>query len=125
MEEVRQIMANISRAWRNGRVHELDAYFHECMVIKGPGMREAARGKAACVESYREFLKQAKIEDYQESDLAVDIWNTTAIATYAWKMTYELAEKQYRESGHDTFAFTKDNGRWLAVWRLMLPSQTD
>lgn len=35
-------------------------------------------------------------------------------------MTYELAGKQYHESGRDTLVFTRETGRWLVVWRLML-----
>jgi Domain of unknown function (DUF4440) len=120
-DEVQQIMREISSAWRSDRVGDLDNYFDEDIVIKGPGMRELGRGKKACMESYADFLRQAKIKDYEESDLVIDLWENMAIATYAWKMSYELEGKEYKESGHDTFAFTQTNGKWIAVWRLMLP----
>jgi hypothetical protein len=53
----------------------------------------------------------------------VDIFGDTAIAVYAWNMTYELSGLEYRESGHDVFVFNRDQGRWLAVWRVMLPAR--
>jgi hypothetical protein len=46
------------------------------------------------------------------------------VATYDWEMTYELAGNANHETGHDifVFSFSRAAGRWLAVWRLLLPS---
>lgn len=117
--EIQGVIAEISQAWRNRRLDDLNSIFHEDMVIVGPDFQELSRGRAACVKSYHDFLAQARILDYRESEPIVDDWTAIAVATSPWEMTYELAGTRYRESGHDTFVFKKEDGRWQAVWRLM------
>jgi hypothetical protein len=102
------------------KVPELNSYFHDDMVIKGPAFQELCRGRAACVKSYEEFLAQAKVLEYKDKPPSVDVFGRSAVAVCPWEMTYELAGKQYHESGRDTLVFTRETGRWLVVWRLML-----
>jgi hypothetical protein len=113
------VVSEINQAWLNGRVDDLNQIFHEDMIIIGPDFQELSRGRASCVKSYRDFLAQAKVIDYRESESIVDDWVTVAVATSPWEMTYELGGQRYRESGHDTFVFKKEDGQWQAVWRLM------
>ena len=119
-EEIRAIIKKVNQAWLTGKVAELNSYFHDGMVIKGPSFQELCRGRAACVKSFEQFLAQAKIKDFQEDAPAVDVFGRSAIAVCPWEMTYELGEKQYHEKGHDTLVFSRETGRWLVVWRLIL-----
>ena len=57
---------------------------------------------------------------YKDERPSVDVFGRSAVAVCPWEMTYELSGKQYRETGHDTLVFTRETGRWLVVWRLML-----
>ena len=118
--EIRETVKKINQAWLSGKVTELNSYFHDDVVIRGPGFQELCRGRAACVKSYEEFLAQAKVMDYQEGAPSVDVFGQGAIAVCPWEMTYELSGKQYREKGHDTLVFSHEAGLWLVVWRLML-----
>ena len=117
--EIQGVVTEINQAWLKGRVDDLTQIFHENMVIVGPDFQELSRGKASCVKSYRDFLAQAHIIDYRESECIVDQWAEVAVATSPWEMTYALGGQRYRESGHDTFIFKQEDGRWQAVWRLM------
>ena len=117
--EIHAVIGEINQAWLTGRVDDLSQIFHQDMVIIGPDFQELSRGRASCVKSYRDFLAQAQIIDYRESESIVDDWGVVAIATCPWEMTYELDGRRYRESGHDTFVFKKEDGQWQAIWRLM------
>ena len=117
--EIQSLVAEINQAWLKGRVDDLTQIFHEDMVIVGPDFQELSRGRASCVKSYRDFLAQAQVLDYRESECTVDQWDEVAVATSPWEMTYSLGRQRYRESGHDTFVFKKEDGRWQAIWRLM------
>jgi hypothetical protein len=117
--EIQGVIGEINQAWLNGRVDDLSLIFHEDMVIVGPDFQELSRGRMACVKSYHDFLAQARIIDYRESEPIVDDWATIAVATSPWEMTYELGGRRYTESGHDTFVFKKEEDRWQVVWRLM------
>ena len=120
-EEVRSLVDNINQAWLQGRPDELNRYFDDRMVIRGPGFQEMGRGREACVASYRDFLRAAKILDCELSDPQIDVCGNTAVATCRWRMTYELAGQRYQESGHDLFVLSFESGAWRAVWRAMLP----
>jgi uncharacterized protein (TIGR02246 family) len=116
-EEVRQLLKRISDAWRTGQPGKLHEYFHEDMVIVGPGYREMGTGREACVQSYEEFLRNATIQEYKESEPVVRAWGNTAIATYDWEMAYEMNGRAGREVGTDLFVFGRENDRWVAIWR--------
>ena len=118
-EEIRRVLARIGEAWLNGRPDELNEYFHDDIVIKGPGFQELGRGKEVCVQSYKDFLNQTSIKSFKESEPYIDLWDDTAIATTPWEMVYVLENKEYKESGHDTFAFVYKNDRWQVVWRMI------
>lgn len=122
-EEVRLLISKINQAWLKDNLEELREYFHDDIVIKGPQFKSMGTGgKAACIKSYEDFLRAAKIRDFKESDIQVDLFASTAIATLAWEIDYEMNGQNYHEAGHDVFVFTRDEGKWRAVWRAVLLS---
>jgi ketosteroid isomerase-like protein len=118
--EIQELVRKINDAWLNGTVAQLHGYFHDDMVIRGPQFQELCRGKAACVKSYEEFLAQAKVKDYKDTAPSIDVFGVSAVATFQWEMTYELSGQEYCEPGSDTLVLTKESGRWLVLWRLVL-----
>jgi uncharacterized protein (TIGR02246 family) len=117
LEEVCQLVQRINEAWRTGQPAKLREFFHEDMIIVGPGYRGMGKGKDACVRSYEEFIRNATILDYKESEPVVRAWGNTAVATYDWEMAYEMNSQAGREAGTDLFVFEREAGRWVAVWR--------
>jgi hypothetical protein len=116
-QEIRNLVESINQAWKQGLTTQLREFFHPDIVIVGPGFQEIVRGQAACIESYREFSTNAKVHDYIESDFKIEVWDDTAVCTYAWTMTYERAGERSRETGTDQFVFSRQHGKWLVVWR--------
>lgn len=95
------------------------------MVIKGCDFETLAEGREACVRSYVDFIEQATISAFQQGQADVRVIGDTAVASYAWDITYTLEGKEFTEQGHDVFVFNRANGKWLAIWRAMLPDSTD
>jgi ketosteroid isomerase-like protein len=118
--DIRELVKKINRAWLTGKVTELNSYFHDDMVIKSPAFQELCRGREACVKSYEEFLTQARVLDYKDEPPSVDLFGRSAMAVCPWEMAYELSGKQYREKGRDMLMLTRETGRWMVAWRLML-----
>ena len=116
-ESVRALIARVNAAWREKRLDGLDACFHEDALIVGPGHKIMARGRSACVESYREFANDAGVLEYSEADHAVNLWGTTAVCTYSWVMTYRRGATSSREAGTDQFVCAFSSGQWVVVWR--------
>jgi ketosteroid isomerase-like protein len=117
MDDVGQVLERINAAWRSGQLDQLEDCFHPDMVIVGPGYQELARGRDACVASYRAFLRDSIVRAYRESNLAVRAWGGVAVATYAWEMDYEQGGRLHREVGTDLFVFERQGEEWRAVWR--------
>jgi uncharacterized protein (TIGR02246 family) len=116
---IRQVVQEISDAWRNGKTADLNRIFHADMVIVGPEYQVFCRGREACVRSYEDFIRSAVIHEYTESEPAIEIWGNTAAATYSWKMAYEQKGTVSREQGNDQFVFTREPDGWRAVWRML------
>lgn len=119
-QEVRGVLAAIRTAWTSGRPDDLHGHFHPEMVILRPDFASRVEGREACVETFREFLRRAVVRRYDEHDLMVDVRGATAVATFRFEIEYELAGAVHHETGHDLFVLTRDDGRWLAVWRTMV-----
>ena len=121
-DEVARIVKKINQAWRNLRFDELGDYFHERMVIVPPEFAGRAEGRETCVQSYRDFVQQAKVLASSESQPAIDLSGDTAVAVCPFDITYELNGQQYTESGRDLFVFARTDGRWQAIWRTLFVS---
>jgi len=126
-EQVRLVLQRINDAWLRGAAEEIPEKladcFHDQIAMQGPDFQVLAGDKAAFAKSYQTFVQQAKIQNCKLTDPQIHVAGDTAVATYAWEMTYEMNGQSYSESGHDLFAFTRQDGKWLAVWRLLLPSR--
>lgn len=114
-------LSEFNRAWLERRYDDLDALFDDNVVIRGPGFALIGRGRAACVESYRQFMSSADVSGFETSDEAVDTWGDTAAITYNWTITYSQGGAEAkRESGHEMLVFTLQGGRWKVVSRVIL-----
>jgi len=117
---VQRTIGEINRAWRDQRFDDLTDFLDEKVIMKGPGLRELVRGRAALLESYRFFMSRSKIDRYVESNHSVDIWGDTSAVTYNWEMIYEQDGKTHHDSGQDMFVLTRREARWVAILRVML-----
>jgi hypothetical protein len=118
---LREVLRRIEAAWTSGRFHELEDCFHEGIVCVPPGFSMQVEGRAACIESYADFMGAARVTEYRQSEPAIDVWGDVAVATYPWEMAWEMKGQAHRESGHDVIVFARQMGRWVAVWRTIVP----
>jgi len=121
-KEVQDLINRINEAWLGGRTGELNEYFHNDMVIRGPDLTELARGRETCVKSYEDFVQKSQVRNFKASEAEVDFWDNSAVATYSWEISYEMQGKAYQELGRDLFVLTRSGGRWQVIWRAALLS---
>lgn len=119
-DEVARVLRAINDCWLNGRPQDLVKYFHNDIVMVLPGFAGRVEGADAVTTGYDEFCSGARVHEYDEQDLQIDVCGATAVASYAFRMLYEREGLKYSSSGRDLFVFTEDSGNWLAVWRTML-----
>jgi len=118
-EAVREAIRRLNSAWREDRSDVLRELYHPQAVVVQPGFGSRLQGRDACVSSYLEFAASATVHDYEESEHTVDIWGETAVATYRFRIDYELGGGRYEEVGRDLLVFVKEAGKWQVVWRTL------
>jgi len=118
-EQIHQIIKKINQSWLEGHPENLNQYFHDNMMIVSSEFKVMGSGKEVCVKSYADFISQAIINDYQESDPEIHVWANTATAFYNYEIGWEMDGKSFKESGRDFFVFTFEDDKWLAVWRMV------
>ena len=123
VEELTHIIKQINLSWREGRSERLKEYFHERMIIVSSDLKILGKGREACIRSYSDFTKQAKLQKYSESEPELHVWGNTAVVSYKYDLAWEMNGKSYDELGRDLFVFTYENGKWLAVWRKLIPDK--
>ena len=123
---IRKQLIRINQAWQHLRGEAMTSTLNECfaedVTMRGPNFVFLSKGRQFAVQSYKDFVAQAEIKTFETEVPSVDISGDSAIATYAWQMTYSLAGQEYTEQGHDLFVFSRRSGHWLVIWRTLLSS---
>jgi hypothetical protein len=123
-EEIGLLLETINSAWLSGNPDAvtlaLSACFHPDMVIKDCKLKTAAAGRDACVQSYVEFIQQARVSAFEQGEPDIRVFGDSVIASYDWRIVYSLEGSDCDETGGDIFMFVRAEGKWLAVWRAML-----
>jgi hypothetical protein len=118
--EIWQVLREITDSWVQGRPDDLEKHFHADVVFVAPGFGQRLEGRAACVDSFRDFCSTAVVHNYTTTGPSLDVVAETAIAAYAFEIEYGLGSESFSEAGRDVWVFVRDQDRWLAVWRTII-----
>lgn len=119
--QVLEVLAEVTRAWRERDFDALPALFAPDMVMALPGLSGYLEGREACIESFRDFTAAASVDRYAESAHRVDVSGDTAVASYRWEMAWTRGGHAHAAAGHDLFALRREGDHWLVTWRTLLP----
>ena len=118
--EIQQTLAAITHAWRSGHVTDMIPYLHPQIVMKLPKFSTSIAGRDKLIEGFQEFCANARVTQYNETDLQIDIVDRCGIASYRFDMVYERHNYREHSKGRDLWIFQKDVNSWVAVWRTMI-----
>jgi hypothetical protein len=121
LQELTERVQAYDRCWVEGRPRDIAPFLHPHVVFTGPRFERLLRGADACVQSYVDFLAQAKVHGFSASDYAVDVIENTAVMTYRWTIDYEFSGARSVEHGQDVLVWVRDGDRWLIAWRSQQP----
>jgi uncharacterized protein (TIGR02246 family) len=125
VDEIRELIKRLNDAWVLGQPGELAQFFREDIVMVRPDFTQRTEGRDACVASYEEFCKQAAILDFKLLEPIIDVFGDTAVASYAYEISYEMGGERFKDSGRDLFVFIRQDNKWQAVWRTMIIPQEE
>jgi len=116
--EVWNTIQEMNRCWTSGNlldVEKLSDYFHDEMVAITATDKYRLEGKEACFNSWKSFAQNSKIEFWKEHDPKIQIYGNTAVVTYYFDMSFDMAGQTIKMGGRDMFTLIKENNRWMVV----------
>ncbi|MGD2152920.1 MAG: nuclear transport factor 2 family protein [Gemmatimonadales bacterium] len=119
-DDVARVLRSINDCWLRGRPENLAQYFHNDIAMALPGFAGRVEGASAVIAGYEDFCTNARLHEYDEQNLQIDVCGGTAVASYTFQMIHEREGVKYASSGRDLFVFNREAGVWRAVWRTML-----
>src|SRR5436305_4778139 len=124
LTSIRTLVERLNQAWLAGRYDELEPLFHPTAVLVGPGFTGRVEGRAACVQSYRDFGAAAKVEAFEIGDLMIEAWGAAAVVSCPFAITYQLNDVRYEERGRDLLVLVNEDGAWRIAWRTLIVEST-
>jgi len=122
VEQITGVIESLSLAWREGQFDRLEPIFAENAVFQNSEGHRLVEGKAACIQSYRDFMGVAKMLAYDEEEPDLIPFAGFVMANYGWRIDYEMNGTNFHDEGRDWLALEKQDGGWRINWRLTLPA---
>jgi ketosteroid isomerase-like protein len=118
--EIRDLIDAINGTWLQGDPADLDRFFHDDVVIQPPGDTPRVHGIGACIASYQEFVRQAHVRQFTPQEAEIDVFGDTAVATYRYRVIYDLGDETYDETGGELLVLLRSGSDWRVAWRTIL-----
>jgi ketosteroid isomerase-like protein len=119
--EIESFVERLNDSWLNDKLENMDMFFHKQVVMLQPGTNKKVIGREAMIDSYREFVESSEVSDFRTKDLAIDVFEDTAVVFYTFRIKYRVETTNYDEDGSETLVLHRHNDRWLIVWRMQMP----
>jgi len=116
---IRSVVREINEHWRAGEYDRIHARLADEAVIAPPGFDGRVRGRAAYIQSYRDYDQAAATLEFLAGEAQVDVIGDVAVAVSPFEVAYELQGTRHYEKGHDILVFSRLQGEWTVVWRTM------
>jgi ketosteroid isomerase-like protein len=118
--QITDVIRSLSQAWRERQFDRLEPLFADAIVFQDSKGHRLLEGKAACIQSYREFMGIAKVLAYDEEESDLLRFAGFVMANYGWRIDYEMNGGKFHDEGRDWLALAKKDGAWRIHWRLSL-----
>jgi hypothetical protein len=113
-------LACLKDAWLEGRYADLTPLMHPDAVIAVPGASARVVGRDAVVAAFAAFGAVATVESVELGVVEADVVGSTATGGFRFVLIYSQGGHRTMTRGRDLWVFTREEGRWLAVWRAVI-----
>ena len=119
--EIRQTVEGVNEASRKGDIATLKQFCHEDVVIVPPGFVQRAEGRDAYLKSVEDFCAIGTFLEYEELSMKIDVFGNTAVVYYRYETIWEMDGRTFNEKGNNVMVLARSEGKWLLVWRTLIP----
>lgn len=117
IKEIGHLVEELNDCWISERLEDLSIYFHENAIGIKPGTTEKVIGREELIDSYRDFVEVSDVKDFEITDMVVDIFDTTAVVLYTFRILYRMEITNYDEEGREILVMNRHGDHWVIVWR--------
>lgn len=121
--EILKFLRQVETAWLAGRFEELRSCFREDAVLLGADLEHRLEGRDAIVDSYAQFLREARVLAFESEAPIVDVIGDAAVTVTPWAVRYEREGTIHEETGGDLLVLARDGEGWRVAWRTLLPRE--
>lgn len=116
--EIWQAIEAANAAWISGDPKGVAPLFAKDVVLVAPGLAAAVEGRRAMVQSFVDYAAVAHTEAFEPLERRIDVCGDAAVATYTYRVRYELDGVTHDEEGQEILVFRhRDADGWKAIWR--------
>jgi len=119
IEAIKDIVHAINECWRLKDYEGIGSYLADDVIVAPPQSDKRIHGRAAYVQSYRDYDQTAETLEYLPGNPKVDLIGDTAIAICPFEVVYKLQSAKHHEQGQNILVFRFSQGSWKIVWRTM------
>ena len=119
--EIRQTVKGINEASRKGDIKALKRFCHKHVVIVPPGFIQRAEGRNRYLKSVEDFCDTGSVLEYEELSIKIDVFGDVAIVYYRYETKWEMDGNTFNEKGNDVMVLSRNKGKWLLIWRTLIP----
>lgn len=120
-QHIWDIVQAFNKTWLAGDFERLGEYLHPDVVFFNTAGVGRVKGHENCITAFSNFTKHAHTKIYCVYDEKVEIWEKTAVASYEFAMTYQLAGRDFQKKGRDILVFNQEKDIWRVVYRTLSP----
>ena len=124
-DEIRQTVEGINEASRKGDIEALKHFCHKDVVIVPPGFVQRAEGRDTYLKSVEDFCATGSVLEYKELSVKIDVFGNVAIVYYSYETKWKMEDKTFNETGNDVMVLNRNEGKWLLIWRTLIPLAQD
>ncbi|MGH7565527.1 MAG: YybH family protein [Gemmatimonadota bacterium] len=121
--QILKFLRKIETAWLGGQIEELRDCFREDAVLLGPDLEHRLEGRDPIVDSYAQFLEEARLLAFESEAPIVDVFGDSAVTVTPWTVEYEREGTLHREAGGDLLVLAREGDGWKVAWRTLLPRE--
>jgi len=117
-DEILATIRAMNRCWTEGwHEEQFRQYIHPEAVAIVPSEPGRLAGREAYVAGWRGFTTAARIQEWQERDHRVQIYNggKSAVVTYLFSISFTVGTQQAVMQGRDMFFLVKEGREWQIV----------
>ena len=107
----------------SGDLEKTGDLLSENVVFLAPDLKTEIKGRANCLQSFREYLEMAKTKSFEIRDEKIHVWDNTATVVLVYDVEYELSGQNHIEKGTEFWTLRNQNGKWELVWRALVSSE--